>query len=789
MTAVFYRVRAELRSRLRSSAVLALIVALGAGGAMTAAAGARRTDSSYRRFEQTHAAADVVVYPPFRPTFAQFSFSDIDRLPQVRLSARNFFFPTVEPLPQLETGSANFGTRIDRPKLLAGRMPAPTSLDEAAVVFTLAEKEHLRVGSRLTVHLSPPSGSKVVPVTLRVVGIEASPGEFPPQISNNNNQAVHVSRAFYVAWKPRVVTFEADLLDLRGGPSSLASFESSLHRLTHNGVVVFADLRDQAANVRRSFHLQAVALWIVAALFTLIVVLVMSQLLARQAMLDASEHGALHSVGMTGGQLWSVGMARSAAVAVGGALLGAAASIVASPVLPIGAARVAEPSPGIRLDGLVLGVGSAATVVLVLALAAWPVWTAALFARRGASLEAQGFERPALGGRLAARWGLPATVTAGVRMALEPGRGRTAVPVRSSLASVALAIGALAAAVTFGASLNHLLATPRQYGWNWDAYLSANADTNGPPPALARIEADPRVGSLAIVDTPPLAIGSSRFDGLVLKPEKGSIEPVVVEGRAPQRIGEVALGAKTMRDSGARVGSTVKLRVTAIASRLATLKVVGRVVIPPSSDTAHLGSGAVLPIDDYRLLAPPGFTPPQPTDAVLRFAPGVTRAVGVAWLERVAGQQYEVITPHKPADIVNFGQVQNLPLFLAGFIALLAMATLAHTLVTAIRRRRRDLAVHKTLGFLPSQVRAAVAWQATTFVSAAIVIGIPLGIVVGRLAWRIFADQLGTLPEPVIPPLPLLLMVPAAILVANFIAIAPGVMASRLQPAPVLRAE
>ena len=48
----------------------------------------------------------------------------------------------------------------------------------------------------------------------------------------------------------------------------------------------------------------------------------------------------------------------------------------------------------------------------------------------------------------------------------------------------------------------------------------------------------------------------------------------------------------------------------------------------------------------------------------------------------------------------------------------LAVAALGHTLVSSIRRRRRDLATLKTLGFTRGQVSATVAWQATTFAPA-----------------------------------------------------------------------
>jgi hypothetical protein len=68
-------------------------------------------------------------------------------------------------------------------------------------------------------------------------------------------------------------------------------------------------------------------------------------------------------------------------------------------------------------------------------------------------------------------------------------------------------------------------------------------------------------------------------------------------------------------------------------------------------------------------------------------------------------------------------------------------------------------------------------------------IGLPLGIALGRTIWTVFADQLGAVAEPVYPSLSLLMIVPAAIVLANVIAIAPGFIAARTKPAVVLRAE
>ena len=76
---------------------------------------------------------------------------------------------------------------------------------------------------------------------------------------------------------------------------------------------------------------------------------------------------------------------------------------------------------------------------------------------------------------------------------------------------------------------------------------------------------------------------------------------------------------------------------------------------------------------------------------------------------------------------------------LAGLLATLALGTLAHALLTSIRRRRRELAVLKTLGFVGGQVRSAVRWQSLTMTGIAAVVGVPAGIASGRWLWLLFA--------------------------------------------------
>jgi ABC-type lipoprotein release transport system permease subunit len=119
----------------------------------------------------------------------------------------------------------------------------------------------------------------------------------------------------------------------------------------------------------------------------------------------------------------------------------------------------------------------------------------------------------------------------------------------------------------------------------------------------------------------------------------------------------------------------------------------------------------------------------------------------------------------------------------------LALGTMTHALVASTRRRRRDLAVLKTLGLVRGQVIATVSWEATTFAVLALGVGLPLGVAAGRWAWQLTGTQLGVDLGPAVPLLPTAAVAASAILAANLAAAIPGWVAGRLRPATVLHAE
>jgi ABC-type lipoprotein release transport system permease subunit len=143
----------------------------------------------------------------------------------------------------------------------------------------------------------------------------------------------------------------------------------------------------------------------------------------------------------------------------------------------------------------------------------------------------------------------------------------------------------------------------------------------------------------------------------------------------------------------------------------------------------------------------------------------------------------------RPADIVNFRSMGTIPDVLAGGLAVGAVMALGLTLVASVRRRRRDLALLKALGFTQRQLAAAIAWQSTVAALIGCVLGIPLGIEVGRQLWDLFARSISVVPSPTVPVLTVTIVGVGALLFANLVAALPGRLAARTPTALVLRAE
>jgi hypothetical protein len=458
--------------------------------------------------------------------------------------------------------------------------------------------------------------------------------------------------------------------------------------------------------------------------------------------------------------------------------------------MPFGIAREAEIDPGFHADPLVLGIGYLAVagfVVLVAAAAAWRVARAPARERARANVT-----HPSLAARVAEHTRARPTLTTGLRMALEPGRGSGAVPVRSAFAGVALATVGIVAVIVLSASLDHLIATPRLYGWSWDTSIQLGGEVRpGNPDVCGDIEnriASPRVLS----DIAAVCLENFEVDGHPLTAWgftqlRGSVQPTIVDGRSPRNPRDIVLGAKTLDAIGKSVGDTVRVRGPAAAQHM---RIVGQVVFASlaSDDPEPLADGAAVTSLAFAHLAGPQTAPNM--SIVARFAPGVDpdrlpRTRDGAW--RFAGGAG--VAPAAPVEIGRIEQVDDLPLILGGLLALLATVAVGHAVIVGVRRRRFELAVLRTIGFERGQVRAAIAYQSTILTALGLLVGVPVGIAVGRLVWRLIADGLGITPSVVVSLPAVALVIVGALLVANQVGAAAAAAAVRDRPATALAAE
>ena len=221
-----------------------------------------------------------------------------------------------------------------------------------------------------------------------------------------------------------------------------------------------------------------------------------------------------------------------------------------------------------------------------------------------------------------------------------------------------------------------------------------------------------------------------------------------------------------------------------------------------------MGTGALVP----KGLEPPDFQKAQtdpdpdnngPTVVVVTLRPGVSPATGLASLQRIAartsklvnadpntgGGNYGVLPAQQPAEIVNYRAMGTTPAILASGLAMGAIVALALTLVASVRRRRRDLALMKTLGFVHRQLSAVVSWQASVTAAFGVVLGVPVGIIVGRALWSLFAHAIDAVPDPTVPASQVALAVVGTLVLANVVALLPGRNAARTPTALLLRTE
>ena len=366
------------------------------------------------------------------------------------------------------------------------------------------------------------------------------------------------------------------------------------------------------------------------------------------------------------------------------------------------------------------------------------------------------------------------------------------------------------ATLTFGASLSTLVSHPALYGWNWSYALAGSAG----PAAMPQEQVDGALRSTqGVAAWATVSYVTASLDGqavpVLFSGTGATVAPPVLSGHPVAGAGQIVLGPATLAQLHKQVGDGVTFSLTGPGLALRSqLTIVGTATMPTVglSDVLHtsMGTGALA---SSQLLGPVAAScdgPPGMT--LIRMRPGVGAAAGLASVQSAArrvsdqlaavpatnpchGDALGVLPVQHPAQIANYTTLGAAPGALAATLAAGAVAALFLTLFASVRRRRRDLAVLKTIGFTRGQLAATVAWQATVAAVVGCAVGMPLGIALGRWLWTSFARQIYAVPEPTVPLGSLILLPLCALVLVNLAAALPGRAAARTPAALALRAE
>jgi hypothetical protein len=492
----------------------------------------------------------------------------------------------------------------ERAIIVAGRRAVSSRASEVMINEAAARILKARVGS--VIHLRgyrpdqaqqvlngavlPP---RVVLPAVHVAGIIRTPADLaenpdaPTDVTFMGNGAIVVTAAFYHRFAGSVGNLPGLGFHLKRGAAGLAAFEAEVKRLSgnHAQIQTGSDDRVAAASAQRGTSLQALALLLFGVIVALAMLVIVAQSIARQAYTLATSRCRAPA-----SQAALRGRAGPGRVAAAGALAIPIAYGL-SAFTPIGLARRAEVSPGFSFNAAILLGGAA---VLALLLAGRAAITALHVVRiRTGMFAAQAGSRGSGIARWMAHRGFPPTAVSGVRLAFEPGRDRTAVPVRSAIAGMAVALAAVMAALVFGSSLAHVIDDPAVAGWNWDLAVGNPHSGDTSAQTESQLRKNPDIAGFAAT-----AIADARLDGrdvpvMGMQPRTGDVAPPVLAGRLPRAPDEISLGGRELRALHKRIGDLTTARGT--HGPLA-LHIVGQVVLSPeiANEQVQLGSGGVM---------------------------------------------------------------------------------------------------------------------------------------------------------------------------------------------------
>ncbi len=559
-----YRFRATFGGRWGGYLAVVLLIGLVGGLALGAVAAARRTQAAFPAYLASTNPSDLTVLtdvvvpaPPAAGTTRRSSA----RSPRCRTCAGWRATPgstwpswrrvrppggVAEGLPGSVDGEY---FNQDRPTIVQGRMANPDRADEA-VIDAKGTPSSVHVGEVVPLgfytnaqEASPdfgrPGTRPYLRINVRIVGKAIFSREV---VQDDADTGLNGGALFTPALARRLAAccskFTESAVQLSGGSRYVAPTEAAIEQILPPGFPVeFYVTSLTTAKAERAIRPESIALAVFGGIAALATLVIAGQLIGRQLRLGAGDLGTLRALGASPAMTTGDGLPGILAAVAAGSVLAAVVAVGLSPIAPLGSVRAVYPYLGVAVDWTVLGLGALVLVVVLSAMAVAMAYRGA--PHRTALRDRHTPARGSAGARSAATLGLPPPVVEGVRLAVDPGSGRSAVPVRSAMLGAALAMIVTVATVTFGASLDTLVSHPALYGWNWTYALSSGYPTYVPRPRAA-----------ALLDHDPVG---GRVDGRLLRHVQGGRPDRPGDRREPGRARRAA-GADRPRPAGPRPG-------------------------------------------------------------------------------------------------------------------------------------------------------------------------------------------------------------------------------------------
>ena len=835
-----YRLRSILRQRWTDHVALTLLVALLGGLAMGSVVIGRRTQSSFAAFLGRDNASTLTMstYGTSGDSAAN-NYSPaveaaIRRLPEVQ-SVRAWAGVFTVPLRpdgspiQAANNAVNIAASVDglffdqdKMTVVKGRMADPRSTREFVTSALGARLLGVHLGENVPFGTFDPQQAQepgfgtaaVQPVSrthLRLVGIV----EFNDQAIQDDTDRVPTNLVYTPAFTQTLVKNNGTWFGIRlkPGDKDIGAVERRVVALLPPGSAPNFNFESTVENrVEAALRPESIAL-VGFGLFAALAVLgVGIPVLARLTVTGGNDRRILRALGAPPRSVIADTAIGAVAALGAGTVLALPVSMALSLLAPLGPVHSLYHPWSWSPDWAVVGAGAALFTGVLGAVA---LAMAARSSRTG-SRGTQPVEWP--GSRVASAAGaagLPAPVVVGVRFALEPGRGGTTVPARSVIAGATVSVALVVATLTFASGLRTLVAQPALYGWNWNyAIYSFNVV---PPQARAALSRDPLVQGWSGYNDINIEVDGREVPALGAATTT-LVGPPVLSGREVTGANEVVVGESTLASLGKRVGDLVQVgfgspNTAPLYLPPRAMRIVGTATFPAvagsSTFAEHtgMGTGALISYLSLTALFRSQIQDPDPTRdgpalVFVKYRRGVRARAAVADVQRIVAVANRAFAAdpaaavdtdswegvQRPAAIVNYQSTGSTPLILALGLALGAMAALALSLVASVRRRRRDLAVLKTLGFVRRQTVGAVVSQAMITSLLAVVIGVPVGVAAGRQLWIAFARSIDAVPAPTVPASVALVAV-AAFVISVAVAVVPGRLAARTPAAAVLRAD